>query len=111
MPTNTTNPWETDPPYFRTVFLERGVRPPETPVPQDSSATPARETRPLAAAAQPARFYSQYCCPICNDEISHKPGADFIGNTACGHRGPCTKSACIRAYYGPSDKCMSNLSG
>ena len=98
------------PPTFESVkFGDKRV--PETPFPQDPFTTPAQETRPLAAAPTPAKFYTQYRCPICNDEISHQTGADYIGNLPCTHRGPCVKPACVRAYYGRDDKWASPYGG
>ncbi len=95
-------------------------RPPETPFPQDPfTAAPAdsgqnqqpTETRPLAAAPTPARFYTQYRCPICADEIGHQDNANYIGNLPCTHRGPCTKPACVRAYYGTNAQWASPYRG
>ncbi|KAL2120168.1 hypothetical protein VTJ04DRAFT_4194 [Mycothermus thermophilus] len=69
-----------------------------------SYAPPAKvkESRPLAASPTPARFYSQYKCPICNCTIAEAHGADYVGHTPCLHRGPCPNPKCIKAYYGRS---------
>ncbi len=99
-------------PVFAPVYFDHR-REPEPTGPLDPSTAPAQQkkTGPLAAAPTPAKFYSQYSCPICNDPISHQHNADYIGNFPCLHRGPCVKPDCIRAFYGVEDKWASPYRG
>ncbi|KAL2127578.1 hypothetical protein VTI74DRAFT_10466 [Chaetomium olivicolor] len=84
---------------------------PETPLPQNPFAPPPKETRPLAASPQPAKFYSQYQCAICDGPIATSHGANFIGNVPCLHRATCTRSSCVRTYYGTSKQWATPYKG
>ncbi len=103
-------------PKFAPVYLDHR-REPSTPLPQQEtpSTPPAQQegavARPLATATPPAKFHSQYHCPICADAISHQHNADYLGNLPCLHRGPCTKPACVKAYYGHDSKWASPYHG
>ncbi|KAK4149913.1 hypothetical protein C8A00DRAFT_46580 [Chaetomidium leptoderma] len=96
---------------FEYTFLDERRVPETPPPPQNPLASPPKKTRPLAASAQPAEFYSQYQCPICGTRIADEHGANFIGHGSCLHRGTCTKPECIHAYYGTDKKWASPYKG
>jgi hypothetical protein len=109
MPTTDAPTYPTTPTFGR-AFLDH-LRKPETPLPQDPSTKPPKPTSPLAASPQPAKFYSQYKCAICNTRIADQEDADFIGHHPCRHRSTCQKPSCVRAYYGTPNKWATPYTG
>lgn len=83
---------------------------PESTVPEPLTDNPPPKKSSPLASRKPAKFYSQYKCPICHAIIAKAGDADFIGHAPCLHRGTCTRSSCILAYYGTSRKWGGALS-